>query len=258
MDTVRLEIKDKIATITLNRPEKYNALNREMAFTLREKLEVAENNGEVRCIVLTGSGKAFSSGQDLTEVKDPHGPEMKKILPEQLNPIVRKLRTIEKPVLAVVNGFAAGAAANIALCCDIIIAGESAVFIQAFTKIGLIPDSGGTYILPRLVGLQKAAAMMLMAENISAVDAESLGMIYKSFPDERLFIEAERIARLLANMPTKALYYTRMALNESMNSDFESQLRNEANWQEKAAATEDFVEGVQAFLQKRLPVFQGK
>lgn len=258
MESVLSEIKDTVATITLNRPEKFNAINREMALGIQAKLEAAEQTEDVRCIVLTGAGSAFCSGQDLTEIKDPQGADMKRILPEQLNPIVKKLRTIQKPVLGVVNGIAAGAGANIVLCCDIVIAGMSAYFTQAFTKIGLIPDSGGTYILPRLAGLQKATGMMMLAEKISAAEADAMGMIYKCFPDEKLFIEAGKMARSLAAMPTKALVYTRFALEQSMNATFEQQLENEARWQAKAAATTDFSEGVQAFLQKRIPVFNGK
>lgn len=258
MDSVLYEVKKQVAFLTLNRPEKYNAFNREMALALQAKLEEAEKDENVRCVVISGTGKAFSSGQDLTEIKDPTGPEMQRILPEQLNPIVTKLRTIQKPVLAVVNGIAAGAAANIALCCDIVIAAESAIFIQAFTKIGLIPDSGGTYILPRLVGLQKATALMMLADNVSAKEAAEMGMIYKSFPDENLVAEAGKIAERLSTLPTKALVFTRMALDEAMHSDFEQQLANEAAWQAKAAKTKDFSEGVTAFLQKRAPVFEGK
>lgn len=258
MSAVLLEVKNNIATITLNRPEKYNAINREMALELQQHLNDTEANEQVRCIVLTGAGKAFSSGQDLTEIKDPTGPEMQRILPEQLNPVVMKLRSIKKPVIAAVNGIAAGAAANIALCCDIVIAASSAVFTQAFSKIGLIPDSGGTYILPRLVGLQRATALMMTAEKVSADDAVAMGMIYKSFLDERFFYEAEQLANMIAAMPTQALLFTRQALDNSMHSGFQEQLNHEAAWQEKAAATADFAEGVKAFLEKRSPVFVGK
>lgn len=258
MESVLLAIKDKIATVTLNRPEKYNAVNRDLALTLQKKLKEAGESNAVRCITLTGVGKAFCSGQDLTEIKDPTGPEMKRILPEQLNPIVKILRTIEKPVLCVVNGVAAGAAVNIALCCDIVIASESAYFVQAFSKIGLIPDTGGTFMLPRLVGLQRATALMMLAEKIGGREAAEMGMIYKCFPDDALQQEALKMANSLASMPTKALIYTRKALNQSMTAGFGTQLDNEAEWQEKAAATDDFREGINAFLEKRKPDFKGK
>lgn len=257
MDPVLLDINNNIALISLNRPEKYNAINRAMALMLQDKLKEAESNEDVRCICITGAGKAFSAGQDLPEAADPKGTGMEKILPEQLNPIVSKLRTIKKPVLAVVNGIAAGAAANIALCCDIVIAAESASFIQAFAKIGLIPDSGGTYMLPRLIGLQKATALMMLAEPVNGKEAEAMGMIYKCFPDAELQNEANAIAAKLASMPTKALLYTRNALNDSMEANFEKQLSNEASWQQKASKTHDFKEGVMAFIEKRKPAFTG-
>ncbi len=258
MDAVLIKIEESIATLTLNRPEKFNALNRELALTLQKKLKEAEANESVRCIVITGAGRAFSAGQDLTEIKDPTGPEMKRILPEQLNPIISILRSIQKPVIAAVNGIAAGASANIALSCDLVVAAESAYFTQAFSKIGLIPDSGGTYLLPRLIGLQRATALMMTGDPVSAADAEKMGMIFKSFPDERFFYEVEMLAKKIAGMPTKALIYTRLALEESMNSNFEQQLAHEAKWQEEASHTEDFAEGVRAFLEKRKPVFKGK
>ncbi|MCO6496506.1 MAG: enoyl-CoA hydratase/isomerase family protein [Chitinophagaceae bacterium] len=259
MHVVLYEAEDGIARITLNRPEKFNALNREMATRIQEALQRAENDQSVRCIVLTGKGKAFSAGQDLSELNGPLTEEIKRILPEQLNPIVMKLRTISKPVVAAVNGIAAGAAANIALCCDIVMAAESATFIQAFSKIGLIPDSGGTYMLPRLIGLQRATALMMTAESVSATDAARMGMIYKAVPDAQLIFESETLARKLAKMPTKALYLTRRALDESLGAgSFEEQLSNEEKWQGEAAATSDFSEGIRAFLEKRPAIFKGE
>lgn len=258
MHPVLLEKEGSVAVIKLNRPEKYNAINRAMALMFQQKLIEAEEDESVRCICITGSGKAFSAGQDLAEAADPMGMGMEKILPEQLNPIVSKLRTIKKPVLAAVNGIAAGAAANIALCCDLVIAVHSSSFIQAFTKIGLVPDSGGTYILPRLVGLQRTAGLMMLAEPVSGKEAEAMGMIYKSFPDDQFEAAAKQIAAQLASMPTAALVYTRMALNKSMNSDFEQQLKNEEKLQMQASLTSDFKEGVRAFLEKRKPDFKGK
>src|ERR1700761_1348133 len=164
MSSILFEIRDQIAFITLNRPEKFNAFTREMALLLQERLDECASLHEVRAVYLTGAGKAFSAGQDLAEVVDPEGPGMAKILGEQYNPIVTRIRNLPKPVVAAVNGVAAGAGANIALCCDIVLATQSASFVQAFSKIGLIPDSGGTWILPRLIGWQKTAAITMLGE----------------------------------------------------------------------------------------------
>ncbi|HEY5461924.1 MAG TPA: enoyl-CoA hydratase-related protein [Hanamia sp.] len=257
MATILLEIKNSIAFITLNRPEKFNAFNREMALELQEKLDECEKNISVRCVYITGAGKAFCAGQDLAEVTDPNGPGMEKILSEHYNPIVRKIRNLSKPVLAAVNGVAAGAGANIALCCDVVIAAKSASFIQAFSKIGLIPDSGGTYFLPRLIGFQKASALMMLGDRISAEEAEKTGMIYKYFSDEIFFFETEKIALTLSQLPTKGLAFTKQALNKSLEQNLEEQLETEDSFQLKAAATKDFEEGVTAFIQKRKANFKG-
>ncbi len=258
MSSIIFEIKNSIAFITLNRPEKFNAFNREMALLLQEKLDECESNKEVRCVYITGSGKAFSAGQDLAEVIDPDGPGMQKILVEHYNPIITKIRTLSKPVVAAVNGVAAGAGTNIALCCDVVIASESVSFIQAFSKIGLIPDSGGTFFLPRLIGVQKASAIIMLGDKISAEEAERIGMIYKFFPDETFAIEAEKIATTLAALPTKGLAYTKQALNKSLEQSLEQQLQAEDEYQQKAAVTKDFNEGVAAFLEKRKPNFKGE
>ena len=258
MTSILFEIKNSIAFITLNRPEKFNAFNREMALALHERLNECEKDISVRCVYITGAGKAFCAGQDLAEVVDPNGPGMKKILSEHYNPIVTKIRKLNKPVIAAVNGVAAGAGANIALCCDIVIAAESASFIQAFSKIGLIPDSSGTYFLPRLIGFQKASALMMLGDKVDAPQAERIGMIYKYFPDEIFFIEAEKIATTLAEMPTKGLAFTKQALNISWTQNIEQQLQTEDELQQKAAATSDFKEGVSGFLQKRKPHFTGQ
>jgi 2-(1,2-epoxy-1,2-dihydrophenyl)acetyl-CoA isomerase len=257
MSSILFEIKNSIAFITLNRPEKFNAFNRQMSLDLQEKLDECEKNISVRCVYLTGAGKGFSSGQDLTEAIDPNGQEMEKIIAEQYNPIIRKIRNLNKPVIAAVNGIAAGAGANIALCCDVVIASESAIFIQAFSKIGLIPDCGGTYFLPRLIGLQKSSALMMIGEKISAKEAERIGMIYKYFPDETFFHEAEKMAIALSQLPTKALAYTKQALNQSLEQSLEQQLHTEDLFQQKAAATNDFKEGVCAFIEKRKADFKG-
>lgn len=257
MTSILFEIKNSIAFITLNRPEKYNAFNREMALLLQEKLDECEKNISVRCVSVTGAGKAFSAGQDLSEVANPNGPGMEKILSEHYNPIIRKIRNLNKPVLAAVNGVAAGAGANIALCCDVVIASENASFIQAFSKIGLIPDSGGTYFLPRLIGFQKASALVMLGDKVSAKEAEKSGMIYKYFPPETFVSEAEKIAVTLSQLPTKGLAFTKQALNKSLEQTFEQQLQTEDMFQQKAAVTNDFKEGVAAFIEKRKANFKG-
>lgn len=257
MPFILFEIKNSIAFITLNRPEKFNAFNGEMALLLQEKLDECEKNISVRCVSITGAGKAFCAGQDLSEVIDPGGPGMEKILSEYYNPIIRKIRNLNKPVFAVVNGVAAGAGANIALCCDVVIASENASFIQAFSKIGLIPDSGGTFFLPRLIGFQKASALMMMGDKISAIEAERMGMIYKYFSEETFISEAEKIAITLSELPTKGLAFTKQALNQSLEQNLEQQLQTEDILQQKAASTNDFKEGVTAFIEKRKANFKG-
>ncbi len=257
MSSIIFEIKNSIAYITLNRPEKFNAFNREMALELQKSLDECEKNISLRCVLIIGKGKAFSAGQDLLEVTDPDGPGMERILSEHYNPIIKAIRKLNKPVLAAVNGVAAGAGANIALCCDIVIAANSASFIQAFSKIGLIPDSGGTYFLPRLIGFQKASALMMLGDKISAEEAQKMGMIYKFFPDETFLIEAEKMAKTLAELPTKGLSFIKQALNLSFEQNMEQQLLTEDNFQQKAAQTNDFTEGVVAFLAKRKAEFKG-
>lgn len=256
---IQTEIKNKIATLTLNRPEVFNSFNREMALKLQKELDACEQNPEVRAIVITGNGRAFCAGQDLKEVTSPElNPGFKKILEEHYNPIISKIRKIEKPFLAAVNGVAAGAGANIALACDIVVATEQASFIQAFSKIGLVPDSGGTFFLPRLIGFQKASALMMLGEKVSAEEAERLGMIYKVFPSETFSQEVTNLASILSNMPTKALGMTKRLLNEAMTNSLEDQLDLEGKLQIEAAQSEDYAEGVDAFVNKRTPEFKGK
>jgi 2-(1,2-epoxy-1,2-dihydrophenyl)acetyl-CoA isomerase len=258
MSSVFFEVKDGIGFITLNRPEKLNSFNREMALLLQEKLDTCKEDRTIRCVFISGAGKAFSAGQDLAEAADPNGPGLGRMLSEHYNPVVTRIRKLEKPVVAAVNGVAAGAGANIALCCDIVVAAQSASFIQAFSKIGLIPDSGGTHTLPRLIGWQKASAVMMLGDKISASDAERWGMCYKVFPDESFMAEATKIAVTLAAMPTKGLAYTKQVLSMSFTNTFEEQLQEEDMYQQRASQTSDYKEGVAAFLEKRQPIFKGE
>ena len=257
MSSILFEIKNGTAFITLNRPDKFNSFNREMALQLQARLDECASLHEVRCVYITGAGKAFCAGQDISELVGENKIEIAQILSEHYNPIVKRIRNLPKPVIAAVNGVAAGAGANIALCCDIVVASLSASFIQAFSKIGLIPDSGGTFTLPRLIGWQKASALMMTGDKIYAFEAEKMGMIYKVIVDELFEEESKRIAANLAQMPTKGLAYTKHALNNSFGNSWEEQLLLEDEYQQKAAKTNDYEEGISSFLEKRKPVFKG-
>jgi len=247
-----------VCELKLNRPEVFNAFNKTMAMQLQKALDDCASNDEVRTIVITGEGKAFCAGQDLAEVTDPNGPELKSIVKDHYNPIILKIREIEKPVIAAVNGVAAGAGANIALACDITFAKESASFIQAFSKIGLIPDSGGTFFLPRIIGSQKAMALMMTGDKVMAKEAEEMNMIYKAVADDEFDATVEKFAQKLATMPTKGLGLTKKAVNASWSSDLSVQLDLEKRLQTEAGQTYDFNEGVAAFMEKRKPEFKGK
>lgn len=258
MSNITIQIANNIATITLLRAEKFNSFIRTMAFDFQTALDQVAEDDNVRCIIITGSGKAFCAGQDLQEATDPDGPALSKIVSEHYNPIITRIRHIPKPIIAAVNGVAAGAGANIALACDIVVAASSASFIQAFSKIGLIPDSGGTYTLPRLIGLQRASALMMLGEKVSAADAQNMGMIYKVFSDESFLEEVEKLASLLAKMPTYGLALTKQALNQTFQHNLEQQLHLEDELQTLAGNSEDYREGTSAFLEKRMPSFKGK
>jgi 2-(1,2-epoxy-1,2-dihydrophenyl)acetyl-CoA isomerase len=258
MNSISYQVEDAVAIITLNRPDKFNAFNREMALSMQQSLDDAEKDENVRAVLITGSGKAFCAGQDLGEVtgENPMGFEV--ILLEHYNPIVIKMREMDKPVICAVNGVAAGAGANIALAGDIVVASESASFIQAFSKIGLIPDSGGTFMLPRLIGFQKASAIMMLGDKVDAKTAEQMGMIYKVMPAEGFLELAMELAGQVASMPTQALVLTKKALNQSLSNNLRDQLLYEDKLQQKASKSEDYQEGVNAFMEKRKPVFKGK
>lgn len=258
MASILFEIRDQVGCITLNRPEKFNSFDREMALAMQSALDSCEEDNNIRAVYITGSGKAFCAGQDLGEVTGSDPVSFDKILSEHYNPIIRRIRQLNKPVLCAVNGVAAGAGANIALCCDVVVAKNSASFIQAFSKIGLIPDSGGTFFLPRLIGFQKASALMMLGDKVSAGEAEKMGMLYKCLEDADFEKESFSIARTLAAMPTQGLALTKKALNVSMQNNLMDQLHEEDRLQRKAAGTADYLEGVTAFMEKRAPVFKGE
>ena len=251
-------IENGVCQLKLNRPAVFNSFNKAMALLLQSELDKAALNDQVRVIVLTGEGKAFCAGQDLSEAIDPEGPELQAIVRDHYNPIIERIRAIEKPIIAAVNGVAAGAGANIALACDITIAKKSAAFVQAFSKIGLIPDSGGTYFLPRIIGSQKAMALFMTGDKISGEQADQLNMIYKAVEDELFDAEVNSFSQSIALMPTRALGLTKKAVNESYHNTLTEQLALEETLQTEAGLTYDFREGVNAFLEKRKPVFKGE
>lgn len=255
---IQFSIQNSVAKIILNRPDKYNSFNKEMALSLQGILDDCAENDDVRAIVISGNGKAFCAGQDLDEATDPNGPSLNSIVGEHYNPIILKIRNIEKPIIAAVNGVAAGAGANIALACDIVLASESAKFIQAFSSIGLIPDSGGTYFLPRLIGIQKSLALMMTGDRISAKEAEDMNMIYKAIPDDQFSSYVHEFSSKIASMPTKGLVLTKKAVNASFDNTLKEQLELEEKIQSIAGNTFDFKEGTAAFLAKRKPIFKGK
>lgn len=258
MENILFEIQSGVAKITLNRPDKLNSFNRAMSLELISALEQAESDDSVRAILLTGAGRGFCAGQDLSEAVGDDAYEIEDIIEKQYNPIVKLLRRIEKPIVCAVNGVAAGAGANIAFACDITIASSEAKFIQSFAAIGLIPDSGGTFYLPRMVGMQNAAALMMTGDKITADKAKELGLIYDIAPAEKLDENTTQLAQKLALMPTKGIGLTKRALNESMSNSFDEQLNLEQKLQKEASESYDYNEGVSAFLEKRKPNFKGK
>ena len=246
-----------VCTITLNRPDVFNSFDQNMGRSFQLALDEAAGNRNVRCVVITGTGRAFCAGQDLKEVTSEHSPGFKVIVEETYNRSVRRICDMEKPVVAAVNGVAAGAGANIALACDFVVAKSSVKFIQAFANIGLIPDSGGTFWLPRLVGMARAKALTMLGSPLVAYEAQAMGLIHQAVDDEAFEDAVHALASKLANMPTRGLGLTKKALHAAMNHDLHAQLKLELDLQFEAAETSDYAEGVQAFLEKRKPQFTG-
>lgn len=261
MSLILSEIKNQILTITLNRPEKLNSFTEPMALEMQDALRQAESD-DVRCVVLKANGKVFSGGQDLPEVvkrsENEEDYELSETVRTSYNPIIRAIRKLPKPVVCGVHGTAAGAGANIVFACDVIIASKEAVFVQAFSKIGLIPDSGGTFFLPRLIGIARTNALYLLDEKISADKAVETGLITKSVEPVQLDQEVNKIAQKLVSMPTKAFGLYKDAINQTFENDLDQQLSLEAALQSEAGKSEDYKEGVAAFLEKRQPKFSGR
>ncbi len=261
MPPVLVSLEAGVLSLTLNRPEKLNAFNPDMHQALRQGLERAAAETEVRAVLLTGAGRGFCAGQDLAERDVSAGAapiDLSVSLGSNYNPLVRRLRELPKPVVCAVNGVAAGAGANIALACDLVLAARSARFVQAFSRIGLVPDSGGTYFLPRLVGTARAMGLSMLAESIGAEQAEQWGLIWKAVDDDRLGNEALALARRLASGPTKGYGLLKKALNASSGNSLDAQLDLERDLQREAGFTEDYREGVSAFKEKREPRFKGQ
>lgn len=259
--TILLDIADGVATVTLNRPDRLNSFTAAMHEELRGALAAVREDKSVRCLLLTGAGRGFCAGQDLSDravAPGQEAPDLGASIETNYNPLVRTLRELPMPVVCAVNGVAAGAGANIALACDIVLAARSASFIQAFCKIGLIPDSGGTWTLPRLVGHARAMGLAMLGDKVPAEQAEAWGMIWKAVDDDKLAEEAAALARQLATQPTQGLALIKRALSVSLDNDLDSQLDLERDLQREAGRTQDYREGVAAFVGKRAPKFEGR
>jgi 2-(1,2-epoxy-1,2-dihydrophenyl)acetyl-CoA isomerase len=261
-ETLLYEERDHVAWVTLNRPDVLNAFNTEMLKTLGRVLRDAEKDPAARCIVITGAGRGFSAGQDLADVGSRYDSaeplELGAHLRANYNPMIAKLRNIEKPVIAAVNGVAAGAGLSLALACDLRISAESATFIEAFVSVGLVPDCGSTFTLPRLIGIARAMEMTFTGRKVKADEALRIGLVNQVVADDQLNGETRKVAEWLAALPTRAIGLTKRAINAAWNADLETQLDYEAMLQTTAGQTRDHREGVVAFLEKRQPNFTGR
>jgi len=260
-ETILFEVKGGVAKLVLNRPDKLNSFNATMHSDIRECMKRVERDDEIRCLLITGSGRGFCAGQDLGDrdvSPNAEMPDLGQSIEQNYNPLLRRIKSLEKPVICAVNGVAAGAGANIALACDIVLAARSASFIQSFSKIGLVPDSGGTWSLPRLVGHARAMALSMLGDKLSAEQAADWGMIWLCLDDDLLLTESEKLAAHLASQPTRGLGYIKCAINTSSTNSFEQQLDLERDLQRLAGRTHDYREGVTAFMNKRKPEFSGQ
>ena len=255
---ILFETQDNIAEIKLNRPQLLNSFNYEMADEFLDALKKCAKNKKIRAIIITGTGRGFCAGQDLEEATRKNGPTIDNIIDHTYNPIIKMITSIEKPIICYVNGIAAGAGANLAISCDITFAASSAKFIQSFINIGLVPDSGGTYNLPRLIGKQKAAGLMFSGEKISSAEAEKIGMIYKSVDDENGYQITLDFAKKISEKPTKSIGLIKNLLNLSNTNNLSEQLELEKKYQITAANSTDHKEGVKAFFEKRKPKYIGE
>ena len=258
---IEFSIENGLAKLVWNRPDKLNSFNTEMHGEVKDALKQVKKSGEARCLLITGNGRGFCAGQDLSDravSSSDEAPDLSQSIEKNYNPLIRTLTTLEMPVICAVNGVAAGAGANIAFACDIVLAAKSASFIQSFNRLGLVPDSGGTWILPRLVGHARAMALCLLGDKISAEQAQQWGMIWKVLEDDELQSEAEKLGYQLAKAPTRGLALVKRAVHAAASNTLDEQLDLERDLQGVAGRTEDYREGVNAFMEKREPNYKGK
>jgi len=259
-DTIDFSRDGGVARVALNRPDKLNSFTRQMQAELREAIAECERDGAIRAVVLTGNGRGFCAGQDLADLSFEPGnmTDLGALIEDNFNPLIRRIQALPKPVIARVQGIAAGAGANLALACDLVIAGRSASFLQAFVNIGLVPDSGGTWFLPHRVGVARAMGLAMLGEKLSAEQAAQWGLIWRCVDDERLDADVSALAARLAAMPTRALAAIKRSIRAAITSDLSTQLDMERDLQSELGASRDYVEGVNAFLEKRPPKFEGR